>query len=146
MVETLVFQYGYLGLFILSFISATLIPLASEAFVALMPGLGFNVWLVLTFATIGNFLGSLTNYYIGKLGTNFLLARLIPKDEKKIQSARERFKRWGTPVLFFSWVPVVGDPLTVVGGILNVSLLNFTVWVLSGKLLRYLLILGIMNL
>ena len=145
MSENIFFEDGDAGLFAVSFLSATLRPLASEAFVALMPTVGYNTWLVLIFATVGNFLGSLTNYYIGKWGSNFVLAHYIPVDEKKTQRARELFNRWGTPVLFFSWVPIVGDPLTVVGGIMDVSLVTFTLWVFSGKVLRYLVILGVVQ-
>ncbi len=145
MADSIFFQYGYAGLFAVSFLSATLIPLASEAFVALMPTVGYNTWLVLIFATAGNFLGSLTNYLIGIWGADFLLGRYLRPNEEKMQRARDIFNRWGTPVLFFSWVPIIGDPLTVVGGILNVRLSNFTFWVLSGKLLRYLFILSIID-
>jgi membrane protein YqaA with SNARE-associated domain len=143
--ESVFFEYGYAGLFAISFLSATLLPLASEAFVAMMPTLGYNVWWVLVFAAAGNYLGSLTNYYIGKWGGNFALARFIRPDEEKAQRARKIFRRWGTPVLFFSWVPVIGDPLAVVGGIMDVRLVTFTLWVLSGKMLRYLVILGVVQ-
>lgn len=145
MTESIFFQYGYAGLFAVSFLSATLLPLASEAFVALMPGAGYNIWWVLIFATVGNFLGSLTNYFIGKWGSNFVLARFVRTDEKKMQRAKELFNRWGTPVLFFSWIPIIGDPLTVVGGIMDIRLTTFPLWVLSGKVLRYLIILSLVQ-
>ncbi|MBC8332154.1 MAG: DedA family protein [Anaerolineae bacterium] len=110
-----------------------------------MPGAGYNLWLVLIFATSGNLLGSLTNYYIGKWGSNFILARFVRTDEEKMQRARELFSRWGTPILFFSWVPIIGDPLTVVGGIMGIRLTTFTLWVFFGKALRYLVILGVIQ-
>lgn len=143
--ENLIWDFGYIGLFVVSFLSATILPLASEAFVALMPAAGYNCWLVLLFATSGNFLGSLTNYYIGKKGSDFLLARYFQLGQEKLRRARELFGRWGQPILFFSWVPVIGDPLTFLGGILNVSLLGFSFWVLLGKTLRYLFVLGIVK-
>ncbi len=144
--EDIVLQFGYAGLFVVSFLSATLLPLASEAFVALMPTIGYSAGLVLLFATTGNFLGSLTNYYIGKWGSDFVLARYLKTNQEKLDRARELFRRWGAPVLFFSWIPIIGDPLTVVGGILDVRFLTFSFWVLLGKTLRYLLILGVIQL
>ena len=145
MFESLIFQTGYFGLFLVSFLSATLIPLVSEAFVALMPTLGYSLWGVLFFATAGNFLGSLTNYYIGKLGSDFVLARWFQTGQDKMEKAEALFQRWGLPVLFFAWVPVIGDPLTVVGGIFKANLWGFSFWVLLGKTLRYLLILGVID-
>ena len=145
MIETLVFQTGYFGLFLISFLSATIVPLVSEAFVAVMPTLGYSLLGVLFFATAGNFLGSLTNYYLGKLGSDFIFARFFKTSQEKMEKAEALFQRWGVPVLFFAWVPVVGDPLTVVGGIFKVNLWQFSFWVLLGKLLRYLLILGVID-
>lgn len=136
-------QFGYLGLFAVSFLAATLFPLGSELFVALMPTLGYNSWLVLIFATAGNYLGSLTNYYVGKQGGRFLLSRYVRADPEKLQAARRLYGRWGVPVLFFSWVPVVGDMLTVISGTLGVNVWIFTFWVLLGKCLRYIFVLGI---
>jgi membrane protein YqaA with SNARE-associated domain len=83
MIENLVFQSGYFGLFIVSFLAATLLPLGSEFFVATMTVSGYNVWLIFAVATTGNTLGSITNYYIGKLGTNFILSRYIKVDSEK---------------------------------------------------------------
>ena len=143
MTENFLIEYGYIGLFLVSFISATLFPLASEAFVAWMPTAGFDIWLILLFASTGNFLGALTNYYIGKWGGNFVFARFMKTDEGKIERAKGLFQRWGTPILFFSWIPIIGDPLAVVGGLMNVRLATFSFWVFTGKVLRYLFVLGI---
>lgn len=145
MFEEIILNYGYLGLFVISFLAATLLVFPSEILVAMMPGLGYNVWLVLIFASVGNFLGALVNYYVGKQGSRFVFSRFITIDPKKMERAQARFNRWGAPVLFFTWVPFVGDPLAVVGGVMEVDLRTFTVWVLSGKILRYVPILGLVS-
>lgn len=146
MAEDIVFRFGYLGLFMVSFLAATLLPLSSEVFVASMPVFGYKVWLILIFATAGNYLGALTNYFMGKWGSRFLFTPYIKVEPEKLVQAQSLFSRWGTPILFFSWVPIIGDPLTIVGGLLKVNLRHFTFWVLLGKTLRYAFILVIADL
>ncbi|NIN34868.1 MAG: DedA family protein [Gammaproteobacteria bacterium] len=146
MAENFALQFGYLGLFIISFLAATLLPFSSEAVVVLMPSLGYKASLVLIFATTGNFLGALTNYYAGKWGGDFLLARYIQVGPEKLRKVHTLYGRWGAPILFFSWVPLIGDPLTVIGGTLKVKLPVFIFWVLLGKTVRYLAVLGVGNL
>ncbi len=141
MAEQLVEQFGYVGLLIASFLAATILPLSSEVFVLLMPQLGFNKWLILLFATTGNFLGALSNYYVGKMGNRFFFSRFVSSDDAKLSKARQLYERWGAPILFFSWLPIIGDPLTVIPGILNSRLATFAFWVLLGRALRYMVVL-----
>lgn len=137
MMEDLVFQSGYMGLFGVSFVAATLVPLGSEIFVAVMVVSGYDPCLVFTVATTGNIMGSVTNYYVGKLGTNFVLSRYIKIEPEKRQKAEKMYRKWGGPVLFLAWMPVVGDPLTVMAGVFNLDLRVFTFWVGLGKSFRY---------
>lgn len=138
-----IFSLGYFGLFLISFLSASLLPLASEVFVVGMPPLGYNVWGVIAVATFGSYLGSVVNYMIGKKGTDFVLGRYVKIDPKTWDRAERFYERWGPVALFFSWVPFIGDPLTAVAGALNMHLGIFSFWVLFGKTLRYLVLLGI---
>ncbi|MBI9075022.1 MAG: DedA family protein [Desulfatibacillum sp.] len=140
--ETLFVQFGYAGLFAVSFLAATLLPLGSEAAVALMAATGFDPAMVLIVATTGNSLGALVNYYAGKWGRKFILKKYVQAETNSLEQAERVFGRWGSPVLFFAWLPIVGDPLTVVAGILRVSLLSFIFWVVLGKGARYFLILA----
>ncbi len=142
---SLVFQSGYLGLFLVSFLASTLLPLASEFFVVAMPRLGYNTWLVVLFATAGSFLGSLTNYFVGLKGTDFVLSRYISIKVETLAKAEQFYSRWGPIALFFSWVPFIGDPLTAVAGALHINLRVFIFWVLLGKTLRYLALVGLAN-
>ncbi len=137
MIEDLVFQSGYLGLFIISFLAATLVPLGSEIFVTIMVLSGYNAWFIFAVATTGNVLGAAINYYVGKLGTNFILSNYIQVDFKKRQKAEKVYQKWGSPILFFSWTPIVGDPLTLVAGGFNLNFYIFIFWVTLGKAFRY---------
>jgi len=140
LIEDLVFQSGYLGLFLISFLAATVLPLGSEIFVVTMILSGYNPLAVFVTATAGNSLGGITNYYVGKYGTDFILSKYIKVDPKKREKMERVYQKWGSPILFFSWVPVVGDPLTIVAGGFNLSLSIFTFWVVLGKAFRYALI------
>lgn len=143
MTEELLITFGYGGLFVVSFLAATLFPLGSEAFVILMVARGYNSMLVLVVATAGNYLGSLTNYYVGMWGADFVFARYIQITPNTLQRAQSLYQRWGAPVLFFSWMPIVGDALTVFSGMLKLRLAVFSFWVLLGKALRYLVVVGL---
>lgn len=138
-----VLQYGYLGLFLISFLAATLVPLASELVVVAMANLDYNVWLLIVSATGGSFLGSVTNFWVGRKGSDFIFSRFFQVEEATRQRAERLYERWGAFTLFFSWVPFIGDPLTVVGGALGISFRLFVFWVLLGKTLRYIALLGL---
>ena len=136
------FQFGYLGLFAISFLAASILPLSSELFVLAMPPLGYNLWLVGIVATLGNYAGALTNYYVGQKGTDFVLSRYFKVSDKTWSRAERFYERWGPIALFFSWVPFIGDPLTAVAGALRMDWRIFTFWVLLGKGFRYVILLG----
>ncbi len=140
MIEDLVYQSGIPGLLIVSYLAATLLPLGSEAFVVGMALIGYNPLFIFFTATTGNTLGAITNYFVGKYGSRFILSRYINVEQEKQRNVELVFRKWGSPVLFFAWAPVVGDPLTVIAGGLNLKLSVFIFWVIFGKAFRYALI------
>ena len=137
MTAYLITNFGYLGLFLISFLAATLLPLGSEAAVTLMAIAEFNPSRILIVATIGNSLGALINYLVGKWGAAFIFTKYIQVDQSTLEKLEKVYGRWGAPVLFFAWLPFVGDPLTVAAGVLRVNIYVFTFWVVLGKLFRY---------
>ena len=130
-------DYGLLSLFLLSFCASTLLPLGSEwLLVALLLDGIVPTSAVLT-ATLGNSLGALTSYLIGRWGSDWLLAKLLRIDQPQQQRAESWFNRYGSWALLFSWLPIVGDPLCLVSGSLKTPLLRFALLVITGKGLRY---------
>jgi membrane protein YqaA with SNARE-associated domain len=125
------------SLFFSALLSATLLPGSSEALllVRLNDG-GAPVPLVLS-ATLGNLLGSLITYGLGRAGNAAIHRRWLRIDERALARAERWFARWGRPVLLFAWLPVVGDPLCLFAGLLRVSLPAFLLLVGIGKLARY---------
>jgi len=130
-------NYGYFSLFLLSFLASTLIPLGSEWLLVAMLISKSEPWLVVTVATAGNYLGALTTYWIGLYGGEFLKKRLLRMDETSTARAEKFYARFGSYSLFLSFLPVIGDPLCLVGGVLRVRFVRFSLLVASGKLARY---------
>jgi len=129
----------YISLFFISFISATLLPMGSEAFLVFNIKENYNIYLLLLFATLGNTLGSLLNYFLGLKGEEYLENKKY-LDKKKIAKYRVFFDKYGAFSLLLSWVPIIGDPLTFIAGVLKYNLKFFIVIVLFAKFIRYLFV------
>ncbi len=131
---------SYWGLFVASFLAATILPFSSEIFLGYMLTQDANLTVTLFSATSGNVLGSVVNYGIGMGGSRFVFHKFLRMPDQKIKAAKDRFRRYGTISLLFAWVPVIGDPLTVAAGVLKIKLRIFLVLVGTGKFLRYVFI------
>lgn len=97
---------------------------------------GNPVGLVISAGT-GNLLGSLVTYTMGRAGNAAMHRRWLRIDTKDLARAETWFSRWGRPSLLLAWLPVIGDPLCLLAGLLRVSLVPFVVLVGIGKLARY---------
>ena len=129
---------GYLGLFAAAFGAATLLPLQSEAvLVGLLLSGHYNLWLLLGIATLGNVLGSLVNWLLGRSVERFKERRWFPVSTRQLDKARGHYARWGHWTLLLSWVPIIGDPLTFVAGVMREPLWRFLLLVTLAKSLRY---------
>ncbi|MEA2097504.1 MAG: YqaA family protein [Patescibacteria group bacterium] len=135
-----IFDNCYVALFVLSFLSSTLIPLGSEWFVYYLASVNYNIILIILIASVGNYLGAVTNYYIGIKESNTVLHKTIKFNDIKTEKAKEKFRKYGPAILFFSWLPIVGDPLTFVAGLLKYNFKKFTFYVFTGKIFRYVII------
>ncbi len=130
-------EYGYWGMFFSSFLAATVLPFSSEVVLGVLLTHDFSPYMIVFIATIGNVMGSVVNYGLGVLGSQVLLKNILRIQENEIEKAENRFKKYGIFSLLFAWVPIIGDPLTVVAGALKVNLILFVFLVGSGKFLRY---------
>ena len=133
-------ELGYFGLFIAAFLAATILPLSSEVVLSALLINGLSPAALITIATTGNVLGSLTNYALGYWASLGVIKKWLNMSEHEFIRAEQRFVKYGMISLCFAWVPVIGDPLTVIAGILRIRLLWFVVLVTAGKLTRYLVI------
>lgn len=137
---------AFWGLALVAFLAATILPFSSELAVTGMVAQGYPVAAVVLVATIGNVLGSLTNYALGRWAGRAAVIRLLRVTEDSLSQAEDRFKRYGTVALLLAWVPVIGDPLTVIAGVLRVKVGMFVLLVTVGKCARYAVIAGAVSL
>ncbi len=126
---------AYAGLFGWSFLAATLLPLSSEAPLALLVRSHNQIVLPVLVATLGNYLGACTTYWLGRRAAQ-ALGKSEAKQGKDSRAAR-LLKRFGQPALLLSWVPVIGDALVTLAGAMRVPFGSFSVWVALGKAARY---------
>ena len=129
---------GYAGLFLTAFLAATLVPLSSEAVLAaLIAAKGFDVLALIAVATLGNTLGAVVNWLLGRYCLRWRDRRWFPVKADRLVTASRWFRRYGVWSLLLAWLPLVGDPLTFVAGVLGVRLPLFLVLVAIGKGGRY---------
>lgn len=130
---------GYLGLFLAAFGAATLLPMQSEAvLVGLLLTDHYAAWALLAAATTGNVLGSALNWLLGRSIEHYRHKRWFPVSEDKLEQAQQAYHRFGRWSLLLSWVPIIGDPLTVVAGIMREPFWRFLLIVTLAKAARYL--------
>ena len=130
---------SYFSLFLTSFASATLLPGGSEALFIYLLSEHLSPPLLLAIATLGNTLGSFINYILGKYATDFALSKGYMK-EKHLIKASSVFEKYGAWSLLFSWLPIIGDPLTFVAGIVRYSWWKFLMFVGFAKFARYIFV------
>jgi membrane protein YqaA with SNARE-associated domain len=129
---------AYAGLFAASFLAATVFPFQSElVLLGLLLGGDFPWPALLAVATAGNVLGSLVNWGLGRFLLHFKDRPWFPVKPQAYARVERWYRRYGVWSLLFAWLPVVGDPLTVVAGALRANLAPFVVLVTVGKLGRY---------
>ncbi|EXJ13979.1 YqaA family protein [Imhoffiella purpurea] len=128
---------GYLGLFGSAFLAATVLPFYSEVVLfALLRQGGDPLWLVAT-ATLGNTLGAVVNWVLGRYLLHFRDRRWFYFSRDQIDKAQRWFQRFGYWTLLLAWMPVGGDALTLIAGIMRVRLWVFLILVGLGKGVRY---------
>ncbi|MDP2333506.1 MAG: YqaA family protein [Reyranella sp.] len=129
---------AYAGLFAASFLAATVFPFQSEAVLVGLLLVGDFPWpMLLAVATVGNVLGAMVNWGLGRFFVHFRDRRWFPVKPDTYAKVERWYGRYGVWSLLFAWLPIVGDPLTVVAGALRANLPLFVVLVTVGKLGRY---------
>ena len=135
---------SYLQLLIISFLAATILPFSSELVLSTMLLTdSFDKYLLLVVASFGNIFGSSVNWYLGKKILIFKDKKWFPVNEKQIAKSEMYFKKYGIWSLLLAWVPIIGDPLTVIAGILRVNFFTFLLLVSVSKTSRYIFLIFI---
>lgn len=128
----------YAVLFAWSFLAATVLPLGSEVAFAAVVHRQEQLLLPIAVATVGNSLGAFTTYWLGAKAADLAAERQLLSS--RAHRAGQLLKRYGQPVVFFSWVPILGDALVAAAGAAKMAPGPFAAWVVSGKAFRYLVL------
>jgi membrane protein YqaA with SNARE-associated domain len=135
------------GLFLSAFLSATILPGTSEAALALVLTKGTaSVLTAVAVATTGNALGGSLNWVIGRFFSHYRDHPRFPVKREKFERYSEVYRKWGVWSLLMSWVPLIGDALTVVAGVMRAPLLLVVILVSIAKLARYVAVVGVIGL
>lgn len=132
-------NYGYLGLFAGSFLSALFIPLGADIlFVALLAN-GFNPWVCLLLATLGGWLGGLLIYAVGYAGNAQRIKKLFHVKESQLIKQKARVEKYGSLLALFVWIPVLGDISNVALGFYRANRTKTFIFMFIGRMARFLL-------
>ncbi|MDX9881304.1 MAG: YqaA family protein [Prolixibacteraceae bacterium] len=132
------YEYGLTGLFLASFLAATVLPFSSEALLSLLIAGHFDTAPCIAVATLGNWMGGMSSYYLGYIGKWEWIEKYLRVRRKKIEQWHNLIYNRGAVFAFFSWLPVLGDVFAVGLGVLRANWKITAIAMLSGKFLRYL--------
>ncbi len=134
----------YAGLFAVALLAATILPLQSEAvLVGLLLGRDYPVMALIVVASLGNTLGAMVNWLLGRSVERCRHQRWFPVSEAALTRAQQWYHHYGRWSLLLSWAPIIGDPLTVAAGILREPLRTFVPIVAFAKTTRYVVLTAI---
>jgi membrane protein YqaA with SNARE-associated domain len=131
---------GYFGLFLASFLAATVLPFSSEVVFGAVIAAGLDVWTCIIVATIGNTMGGMTCYWLGSLGKVEWVEKYLKIKHEQVEKMQKWLKGKGAITAFFSFLPVVGDPLAVALGFMRANVWLVLIFMTLGKFSRYLVI------
>jgi membrane protein YqaA with SNARE-associated domain len=127
----------YTVLFVFGAISTTLVPLSPEVAAIAVWKAGMPILPTIAVLTLGNYAGNVLNYYLGYVGEYWVLEKYFLIKKERMQRAKKWFEKYGPPILLLSWLPVVGDPISFIPGIVRYNFFKFSVYILIGKIIRY---------
>lgn len=130
---------GYFGLFIAAFLAATIVPFSSEIVFSALMFSDFNPWICIIVATLGNWLGGLTCYWLGHLGKLEWIEKWLKISHEKIIRFEQKFHKYGDWFAFFSFLPGIGDIIAVASGFLRCKFWIVALSMLFGKFVRYII-------
>ncbi len=138
-------EWGFLGLFLASFLAATILPFSSEAVLVAMALGGWSGQSLLVVASVGNTLGGLTNYAIGRWIPERRLVKRLGIGSEKAERWRSFAQHYGAWGALLCWLPVIGDPIALALGVFRTSFIWTAVLMFIGKTVRYAVVLWTMH-
>ncbi len=133
-------QYGYWGMLMAAFLAGSFIPFSSEAVMVGLLGAGLDGWGLIIYGTIGNILGSIFNYTVGRMGRLDWVEKYLHVKQKDLDKAQRFMAGRGAWMGFFAFLPVLGSAITILLGFMraNIPITFFSIAI--GKFLRYVIL------
>ena len=137
---TYLIQYGYWGMLAAAFLAGSFFPFSSEAVMVALLGAGLDEWGLILYGTVGNVLGSVVNYFVGRMGRLDWIERWLHVKQKDLDRAQRFMAGRGAWMGFFAFLPILGSAITILLGLMraNIPITFFSITV--GKLLRYIIL------
>ncbi|GBU08373.1 membrane protein [Bacteroidales bacterium] len=129
--------WGYLGLFWGCFLAATVFPFSSDAIFLASLALGSNTFLAILWATLGNWLGGLTSYWVGYAGKWQWLEKWFKVKPETLEKQKSKVDKYGSWLALLTWLPLIGDVFAIALGFYKTNFYATAFFMLIGKFLRF---------
>ncbi len=133
-------QYGYWGMLIAAFLAGSVLPFSSEAVIIALMAAGLDPWKLMLYGTIGNVLGSVVNYTIGRMGKMEWIEKYLHVKKKDLDKAHRFLAGRGAWMGFFAFVPILGSAITIALGLMRSNIVITFISMTIGKIFRYLVL------
>ena len=137
---TFLTQYGYWGMLIAAFLAGSVLPFSSEAVIIALMAAGLDPWQLMTYGTIGNVLGSVVNYGVGRRGKMEWIEKYLHVKKKDLDRAHRFLAGHGAWMGFFAFVPILGSAITIALGLMRSNIVITFIAITVGKIVRYLVL------
>ena len=132
--------YGYWGMFVAAFLAGSFFPFRSEVVMVALNAAGLNGWQLIIYGTMGNVLGGIFNYCVGRLGKMEWIEQYLHVKKESLERAERFMGGYGALMGFFSFLPLLGSAITIVLGLTRANIPLSLISVTLGKFLRYVLL------
>ena len=136
----LLIDYGYWGMLLAAFLAGSFFPFSSEAVMIALLAAGLQPWPLVAYGTVGNVLGSVVNYGIGRMGRTEWIERYLHVSEERMEQAQRFMRGRGAWMGFFAFLPVLGSAITIALGLMRANPIISFISITIGKLLRYVIL------
>lgn len=137
---TFLTQYGYWGMLIAAFLAGSVLPFSSEAVIIALMAAGLDPWQLMLYGTIGNVLGSVVNYGLGRMGKMEWIEKYLHVKKKDLDKAHRFLAGRGAWMGFFAFVPILGSAITIALGLMRSNIVITFIAITLGKIVRYLVL------
>lgn len=133
-------SYGYTGMLLAAFLAGSFFPFSSEAVMIGLMATGLDPWILMIYGTVGNILGSVVNYAVGRMGKMEWIEKYLHVSKEKLDKAHRFMAGRGAWMGFFAFLPVLGSAITIALGLMRSNIVITLIAITLGKIFRYIIL------